>query len=494
MQPLPDALFDAIAARGDATVLRDGTRALSGAEVLTAVEARAARLQHADCRRVALALDNGIAWVLWDLALLRAGCVGVPMPGFFSMAQKRHVLDSAGVDALICDDVEPWQEEGFLRVDRELARRSVNGVPDLHPGTLKITYTSGTTGQPRGVCLGAEAMFAVADSVREATADREARRHLCVLPLAVLLENVAGVYAPLLAGAEVVLPSLDEVGFSGSALDVRRFVATLLRHAPHSLILMPQLLQALVTVAEQGAPLQESLRFIAVGGARVSPELLRRAETVGLPVFEGYGLSECASVVCLNTPAARRIGSVGRPLPHCAVRVDASGEVLVRGPHMLGYVGEAPLDAEWVATGDLGRIEDGFLELRGRRKHQFITAWGRNVSPEWVEAELTVRTPAAQAWLYGEALTENVAVLVPRDDGVSDAELAAAVTAVNAGLPDYLRAHHWLRAEAPFTAMNGLATPNGRLRREALAARYLPAIERLLARDRNFTTIPGEPA
>ena len=100
----------------------------------------------------------------------------------------------------------------------------------------------------------------------------------------------------------------------------------------------------------------------------------------------------------------------------------------------------------------------------------------------------------AQAWLYGEALPQNVAVLVPRSAQVSDAELAAAVAGVNAGLPDYLRAHRWLRAGIPFTAANGLATANGRLRRDALVAHYLPAIERLFARDRLTATSSGEPA
>ncbi|MBA4742987.1 MAG: AMP-binding protein [Azoarcus sp.] len=491
MRPWPEALFEAIAARGNAEVLGDGVRVLNGAQVLAEVEARVARLMHFDCQRVALALDNGISWVLWDLALLRAGCVCVPVPGFFSAGQKRHVLDSAGVDSLVCDALEPWLAHGFMQVEHGLARRSVADAPALPDGTLKITYTSGTTGQPKGVCLGVEALFAVAGSIREVTAPCGVERHLCVLPLAVLLENVAGVYASLLAGVEVVLPSLDEVGFTGSTVDVQRLVATLARHAPHSLILMPQLLQVLVAAAERGAPLRKCLRFVAVGGARVSPDLLRRAVAAGLPVFEGYGLTECASVVCLNTPAARRIGAVGRPLPHCALRIDAAGEVWVRGPHMLGYAGESPLASEWIATGDLGRIENGFLELLGRRKSQFITAWGRNVSPEWVEAELTACSTVAQAWLYGEALSENVAVLVPRS---AAAELAAAVAAVNAGLPDYLRVHRWLRADIPFTAANGFATANGRLCRDALVAHYLPAIERLFARDRLTATSTGEPA
>ncbi|WP_146069760.1 AMP-binding protein, partial [Arthrobacter sp. B0490] len=182
------------------------------------------------------------------------------------------------------------------------------------------------------------------------------------------------------------LRPLAEIGFSGAAgFELQRLLATLQASQPHSLILLPQLLLALVSAAEQGVPMPTSLRFIAVGGGRVAPQLLERAERLGLPVFEGYGLSECASVVCLNTPEARRIGTVGRPLAHVELRLADDGEVLVRGPHMLGYLGEPPPVGEWLPTGDLGHFEDGFLILHGRKKHQFVTAYGRNVNPEWVE-------------------------------------------------------------------------------------------------------------
>ncbi|MNT62299.1 hypothetical protein D3C72_2000080 [compost metagenome] len=99
------------------------------------------------------------------------------------------------------------------------------------------------------------------------------------------------------------------------------------------------------------------------------------------------------------------------------------------------------------------------------------------MNPEWVEAELLQQTAIAQAWLHGEALPENVAVLVPRRADCSDAELDAAVATVNQSLPDYARAHHWLRAAQSFSAANGLATANGRLRRTALFNHYQPAIE-----------------
>jgi long-subunit acyl-CoA synthetase (AMP-forming) len=223
--------------------------------------------------------------------------------------------------------------------------------------------------------------------------------------------------------------------------------------------------------------LPASLRFIAVGGGRVSPGLLQRAELLGLPVYEGYGLSECASVVCLNAPGEKRIGTVGRPLPHVEVRIGAAGEVLLRGPRMLGYLGEPPLQGEWLDSGDLGHFEDGFLVLHGRSKHQFITAYGRNVNPEWVESELVQQLPIAQAWLHGEALPANVAVLVPRRDDIPDSALQSAVDAVNRELPDYARVHLWVRANEAFTPGNGLATSNGRLRRDALLARFHVAIE-----------------
>jgi len=153
----------------------------------------------------------------------------------------------------------------------------------------------------------------------------------------------------------------------------------------------------------------------------------------------------------------------------------------VKGARMLGYLGEPAPQGEWLATGDLGHFEQGFLVLHGRKKHQFITAYGRNVNPEWVESELVQQLPVAQAWLHGEALPANVAVLVARFSNTSDAQLQEAVDTVNRGLPDYARVHHWLRADAPFTTNNDLATANGRLRRVALLDHYQRAIDELMA-------------
>nr|WP_313403739.1 AMP-binding protein [Pseudomonas sp.] len=472
-----EAFFECLAESGPQVALAEGERRLTYAELLGAVAVRGRHLRALGAHRVALALDNGIDWVLWDLAALHAGLVCVPLPSFFSAEQQRHVLDSAGIDCLI-----GAATPGFACVENDIYRRTVVQPAELHPGTCKITFTSGTTGQPKGVCLDLDTQLAVARSLVAASASRNVERHLCVLPLATLLENIAGVYAPLLAGARVELMPMVQIGLTGaSGFDLMRFLQALQAAQPHSLILLPQLLLALVIAAERKLPVPDSLRFVAVGGGRVSTQLLERADALDLPIFEGYGLSECASVVCLNTPEQRRIGSTGQPLSHLQVTLAADGEVQVKGARMLGYLGEPAPQGEWLGTGDLGHFEQGFLVLHGRKKHQFITAYGRNVNPEWVESELVQQLPVAQAWLHGEALPANVAVLVARFPNTSDAQLQEAVDTVNRGLPDYARVHHWLRADAPFSTNNDLATANGRLRRIALLDHYQSAIDELMA-------------
>jgi long-subunit acyl-CoA synthetase (AMP-forming) len=208
--------------------------------------------------------------------------------------------------------------------------------------------------------------------------------------------------------------------------------------------------------------------------------LLERADAVGLPVYEGYGLSECGSVLCLNTPAARRAGSVGRPLPHARLHVDADGQIRVQAPAFAGYLGATAPAGGDLATGDLGRIDaDGFVYVEGRAKNVLITSLGRNVSPEWVEGELQASPAVAQAYVAGDGRPSLAALIVARDASVTDAAIASAVGKANAGLPDYARVRHYTVLREPFSRANGLLTGNGRPRRERIHARYAALIDQL---------------
>jgi long-subunit acyl-CoA synthetase (AMP-forming) len=348
-----------------------------------------------------------------------------------------------------------------------------------------VTYTSGSTSNPKGVCLSGAALEAIAAAVADATRVLPIARHLCVLPLATLLENVAGLYAPLLRGATCVLPPSRVTGMSYRGLDVARLLATLTRERPQSLILVPELLQVLVTAVEQGWTCPDSLRFVAVGGAKVAQSLLARADAAGIPVYEGYGLSECASVVCLNTPAARRAGTVGRPLPHVRIRIDEAGQVHVAGNAMLGYLGDriqgGPRTAsDEVATGDIGSFDaDGYLQLQGRSGNRFITSFGRNVSPEWVECEVAQRLGSRPVLAYGEARPFVVLLVGATAQDVPDAAVATAIDAANASLPNYAQVRRWARAPSPFCFEDGTLTANGRLRRREIHARSVSLLDSL---------------
>ena len=144
---------------------------------------------------------------------------------------------------------------------------------------------------------------------------------------------------------------------------------------------------------------------------------------------------------------------------------------------MLGYLGQASLDQTWWPTGDLGEIDaDGFVHVRGRTKHVLITAFGRNVSPEWVETALRSGRTIAQAVVFGDGEPSLSAVVWPVAAGLPDAAIQAEVDAANQTLPDYARVTHWVRAQAPFSADTGMATANGRPQREAILALHAQSL------------------
>ena len=282
-------------------------------------------------------------------------------------------------------------------------------------------------------------------------------RYLSVLPQAQLLEQVCGLFLPVLAGAPTIISregaaSLFTGDGRGLALAAARSEATVTVLAPRQLTLW-------VAELRRGAPLPKSLRYVAVGGAPVAPSLLAEARGLGLPVAEGYGLSEACSVVAL-TPPTGAAGSAMQPLAGVGIAIE-NGEIVVSGPTIMqGYLGRDPQAGPW-RTGDLGRIEDGRLLVLGRRDAMILRQSGRNIAPEWVEAEALAdpAIPAAALVLTGDdELVLVAAAAAPVD--------LAALTARLAMLPAYARPDRLVLADP---RGSGLIRPSGTADRSVAA-------------------------
>lgn len=427
---------------------------------------------------LATVLDNSPAFVALDEAALALGLVHVPLPSFFTAEQIRHALVAVGADTLCVPSAvaNRWPEYAWQAVSMANADVCVAALPDhrpetgMHKGTVKVTFTSGTTGTPKGVCLSAQNLDTVVTGLVQAMEPLNITRHLSALPYAVLLENVAGVMAARRQGATVVSLPLAEVGLLGSSVfHPQRLDAAVRQYQPESLILLPQMLKAWCAwLQANGRLAPASLKLVAVGGAPLGRQWLQRARGLGIPAYEGYGLSEGASVQTLNLPWAHRDGSVGRVLPQREVRVAPDGEIEVQGSLFLGYLGDSPTPDAWWPTGDMGQLDDdGYLTIEGRKKHVLITGFGRNVSPEWVETAMQQETELPQVVVVGDGSARLGAVVwvsVPVGNASVQrsfrARIQAAIDRVNATLPDYARVTRWVLADPGLR--DGFFTANGR--------------------------------
>ena len=474
MNEIIEAITRHAAQKPTAIAVSDEAGAWTFADLEDAVSSlvRALEKQFKGARRpVAVRLPNSRAWVAVDLALSMIGCISVPIADFYTDEQVAATLSDSGAGWVI----EPATGvAGSGALGHGLAvRPQETAEVNIHAGTAKISYTSGSTSAPKGVCLSDVLQERVAASIVERYGAGYAGIHVPVLSLGVLLENVAGLYPVLLAGGHYKIISARALGLSNPFRPDFAAMRTALASArASSTILVPELLRGLMSQPSIELP---DMRLIAVGGSKVAQELVIAARASGLPIYEGYGLTECGSVVSVNAPDVDRLGTCGKPLAHASVRISSDGEVIVEGPVFYGYVGQAA-QRGGVLTGDLGQIDsDGFLSITGRKKNVIITSFGRNVSPEWVESELLLQREFAQAVVLGDGDAALSALLVPSSPDIDTAAVHLAIDRANARLPAYAHIESF-RLVPPLTPASGLVTANGRPRRDAIASVYSSAI------------------
>ena len=431
-------------------------------------------------------------------------------------------------------------EDGLARIYKERAHA-------IEPDALAtIIYTSGTTGHPKGVMLSHRNFLANIADANRVIGISEDDTTLSFLPLSHAFERTT-VYIYLYSGATFIFAeNLETLG-----RDMQQVRPTVMTGVPRvyeklrarvvaAVAEAPRVRQALfawavgVGHAAAGAklsgrgpglltrlqrPLADRLvlskirartggrlRYVVSGSAPLSREVAEFLYAVGMPVIEGYGLTETAPVLTVNRLEAPRLGTVGPPLDRVELRIADDGEVLARGPNvMMGYYRNPEATAEciragWFHTGDIGRLDgDGYLTITDRKKEILVTAGGKNVAPQPIEALLKRDPLVAEAMLVGDRRPYVSAVLVPDaptleqrtaaagiapgdlDDLVGRDDVRALfqpiVDQANAELASFEQVKRFALLPTQFSIDTGELTPTLKLKRRVVMERWEDVIE-----------------
>ena len=436
--------------------------------------------------RIALLCENRPEWVVAYFAIARAGAALVPLDSSLAADEITGILQRSGARLLVASRkcaataVEAAGADRVTVLEDDLAALDVPGAvdpdalrrDDVGPDDMAVlTFTSGTTGVSKGIVLTHRNVVTNAVGCAGMIHFDCNDRMLSVLPLNHMFEQTVGMLMPMAVGASVY--------YAGSRNP--RVLQEAMADAKPTLILMvpalARLLRSRIAGRLESLPFLQRqiagmarglsrcgrrlglnlgkrlfgrihdffgghLRFAICGGASLDRGVAEFFLDVGVPLLEGYGLSETSPVVSTNLVGRHRVGSVGQPLPHVEVRVDAAGggvgELLVRGPTvMTGYFEDADATAEaldadgWFRTGDLARIDRaGYIHIAGRAKDVIVNEAGKNIYPDEIEAALAESPIIRDVCALGvcardDSTNETVTVLiVPDPDATNGGEQA----------------------------------------------------------------------
>ena len=313
---------------------------------------------------------------------------------------------------------------------------------DIEPDDLlEIMFTSGTTGDPKGVMLTHRNLTANVEGISQYISCKTSSRLLSVLPLSHMYEQMAGLFIVLNSGASVTYLTSRQPTVLARTMRERKITIMLL--VPQALDLLMNgierevkrqgreaLWNRLLKVAGRTPfPMRRllfrrvhkqfggKLDFIASGGAALDPDVGRKWELLGVKIIQGYGTTEASPVISNHNLEERRLDSTGRPLPNVEVKISDEGEIQVRGDNVTPGYWNAPeetaaaFDGDWYKTGDLGFFDDeGFLHIQGRKKDMIVLPSGQNIFPEDIQTVLTKHPNVTDAAVVG--LTKGSSVEV----------------------------------------------------------------------------------
>jgi long-chain acyl-CoA synthetase len=507
---------------------------------------------------------NCLEWLYCDFGIQAAGAVAVPIysgtvpavaqtivanceavmaiTSDSKMAAKLKTTDTLRSIATMDVEVAQWVAQPPQHAGEVIAR--LEGIqPD---DVCTIVYTSGTTGDPKGAELAHRSLVDVTRAVIKVHPLTEADFTLSWLPFSHVFERINGVFTVLLFGGQMWLSH----GVDRLAEDLAEVHPTILLSVPrvyekmHARVMdavrdAPQIRRALFGWAigvgtrfsheAQPGPLLKAqhrlaerlvlrplrnrlvgggLRFFISGGAALAREIEEFFWAIGVPILNGWGMTETSSGACSNTLTQHRFLTVGKPFPGIELKLEKDGEILVMGPgNMLGYHNNPVATAEmldngWIRTGDIGEIDgDGFLKITDRKKDLIKTAGGKYVAPQQLEFEIQRDDLVEQAVVIGEGKPYVTALIVPDwaavtkrvpgrpEELVEDKRvielIQQGVDALNKRVGNWEAIKYFTLLPRAFNEEAGEITPTLKIKRKVIAQKYAPQIDSMYTGKKN---------
>ncbi len=444
--------------------------------------------------RVAIFAPNSPEWQMIDQAVLALGAVDVPLYSTITARQARHILGDSGSRLVFVGGTGHLQR--VLEVRDELPGLekiiTIDGTESDHPDVLtledvlklgegnvdpgrleesldavseddlcSIVYTSGTTGDPKGVMLTHKNFMSNVSTVSTLFEIKDTFEVLSFLPLSHVLERMSGYYGAVYNGCTISHAGSMDTLVNDIAeirphfmVGVPRLYEKIYEGVLHNVESQPRVMQRIfnwaigvgrqvseLRVAHSPVPLGLGLRyrvanrlvfskiykrmggrlvFFVSGGAPLAKEIAEFFHAMGILILEGYGLTETSPVLTCNTPEHLRFGSVGRAIPGVEIKIAEDGEILARGPNVMrGYWNmkaetEKVFAGGWFHTGDIGELDtEGYLYITDRKKDIIVTAGGYNVAPQNLENALKMSKYIEQVAAVGDKRKFISALIVP---------------------------------------------------------------------------------
>jgi long-chain acyl-CoA synthetase len=515
--------------------------------------------------KVCIISENRPEWMFFDLAILSIGGVTVPIYPTSTPEQLAHIIDHSEAEAVIVSTqalLKDAQKNASskkrlwicLEESGDNQAISLNDVMHeckkvdvftfyqilsrVQPEDLAtIVYTSGTTGDPKGVMLTHDNIVSNTIASARAISIAETDHSLSFLPMSHMFERMAGFFCFMYFGACIhIAESIQTI--PENLLEVKptilisvprvlekfynkvfeniesksKFTQKLFHHAlktDNSLFIA---LYEAIFFKKIRAKMGGQIKFVVTGGAALTPTIATFFQRVGIPVLQGYGLTETSPVISVNRLASNKIGTVGEVLDNLEVKLSDDEEILVKGPSIMkGYYKNEKATQEvmtadgFFKTGDVGDFQNGILKITDRKKEIIVTSGGKKIAPQPIENELARFPIIDQVCLVGEGMKTIGALIVPNPNyihkmaaqfqmGEKDyskilqreeiqREIQKKVDEVNHHLSTYQQIKKFVLIPEPFSLENHQLTPTLKPRRKIIFEYYQQAISSMFAND-----------